>query len=204
MARIGLLGGTFNPPHLAHLVCAQEALTQLVLDRVLLVPVAVAPHKVIEGEPGVAHRVAMCDAAVAGDERLAVSRNDVEREGPSYTVDLLRALGADDELTFIVGGDMAHSLPAWRDPEGVLALARVAVAEREGVRRADITERLAGLAGAAERICFFDMPRLDISSSLIRRRVAAGRPVRYLVPDSVASYIEREGLYRPGSSYPED
>ena len=93
---------------------------------------------------------------------------------------------------------MAHSLPAWREPEGVLALARLAVAEREGVRRGDISERLAGLAGAAERVGFFDMPRLDISSSLIRRRVAAGLPVRYLVPDAVAAYIEREGLYRAG------
>jgi len=202
VARVGLLGGTFNPPHLAHLVCAQEALVQLGLDRVLLVPVAVAPHKAIEADPGVEHRVAMCEAAAADDDRLGVSRADADRDGPSYTVDLLRALSGDDELTFIVGGDMAHSLPAWRDPEGVLALARIAVAEREGVRRADISERLGGLAGAAERLCFFDMPRLDISSSLIRRRAAAGQPVRYLVPDSVAAYIERERLYRPEPAYP--
>jgi nicotinate-nucleotide adenylyltransferase len=202
VARVGLLGGTFNPPHLAHLVCAQEALVQLDLDRVLLVPVGVAPHKTIDADPGVEHRVAMCEAAVAGDERLGVSRADADREGPSYTVDLLRALGGEDELTFIVGGDMAHSLPDWRDPEGVLALARLGVAEREGARRADIAERLAGLAGAAERVRFFDMPRLDISSSAIRRRAAAGRPVRYLVPDAVAAYIERERLYRPGPAYP--
>jgi nicotinate-nucleotide adenylyltransferase len=202
VVRVGLLGGTFNPPHLAHLVCAQEALLQLGLDRVLLVPVGVAPHKAVEDDPGPAHRVAMCEAAVAGDERLGVSRADADREGPSYTVDLLRALRAaapDDELTFIVGGDMARSLPEWRDPEGVLALARFAVAEREDVRRADIADRLAGLAGAAERVSFFDMPRLDISSSLIRRRAAAGQPVRYLVPDAVAAYIERERLYRPGA-----
>jgi nicotinate-nucleotide adenylyltransferase len=202
VARVGLLGGTFNPPHIAHLVCAQEALLQLGLDRVLLVPVGLAPHKAVEADPGVAHRVAMCEAAVAADERLGVSRADADREGPSYTVDLLRALGGEDDLTFIVGGDMAGSLPTWRDPEGVLALARVAVAERDGVRRADIAERLAGLAGAEERVCFLDMPRLDISSSLIRRRAAAGRPVRYLVPDAVAAYIERERLYLPEPSYP--
>jgi nicotinate-nucleotide adenylyltransferase len=202
VAQVGLLGGTFNPPHLAHLVCAQEALLQLDLDRVLLVPVGVAPHKAIEAEPGVEHRVAMCEAAVAADERFAVSRADVDRDGPSYTVDLLRALGGADELTFIVGGDMAYSLPTWRDPEQLLALARLAVAEREGVRRADIVERLAGLAGAPERIDFFDMPRLDISSSLLRRRAAAGGPLRYLVPDGVAAYIARERLYtgpQPGS-----
>ena len=202
MAEVGLLGGTFNPPHLAHLVCAQEALIQLDLDRVLLVPVAVAPHKPIEADPGVEHRVAMCEAAVAGDDRLGVSRADADRDGPSYTVDLLRALSGDDELTFIVGGDMAFSLPAWRDPEGVLALSRIGVAEREGVRRADISERLAGLAGAAQRVRFFDMPRLDISSSLIRRRAGAGLPLRYLVPDAVAAYIDRERLYRPAPAYP--
>jgi nicotinate-nucleotide adenylyltransferase len=199
VARVGLLGGTFNPPHLAHLVCAQEALVALGLDRVLLVPVGVAPHKTVEADPGVAHRVAMCEAAVAGDGRLGVSRADADRAGPSYTVDLLRALRAEavaDELTFIVGGDMAYSLPAWREPEAVLALAELGVAEREGVRRADILKQLAGLAGATERVRFFDMPRIDISSSMIRRRAGAGLPVRYLVPDPVAAYIEREALYR--------
>ena len=202
MARVGLLGGTFNPPHLGHLVCAQEALLQLELDRLLLVPAATPPHKQIVADPGVAHRVAMCDAAVAGDARFGVSRADADRAGPAYTVDLLRSLGGADELTFVVGGDMAHSLPAWRDPEGILALARLGVAEREGVRRADIAERLSGLAGADERVVFFDMPRIDISSSLIRRRAAAGGPLRYLVPDAVAAYIEREGLYRQAPAYP--
>jgi nicotinate-nucleotide adenylyltransferase len=207
VTRVGLLGGTFNPPHLAHMVCAQEARVALALDRVLLVPVRVAPHKTVESEPGVEHRVAMCEAAVAGDERLGVSRADADRDGPSYTVDLLRALreqAPHDELTFIVGGDMAHSLPDWRDPGGVLALARLAVAERDGVRRADISERLAELAGARERLCFFDMPRLDISSSLIRRRVAAGQPLRYLVPDAVVAYIELHALYRADRPPPPD
>ena len=198
MARVGLLGGTFNPPHLAHLVCAQEALVQLGLDRVLLVPVSVPPHKAVEADPGVEHRVAMCQAAVAGDDRLGVSRVDADRAGPSFTVDTLRALHAQapaDAFTFIVGGDMAHSLPTWREPEAVLALAELAVAERDEMRRADVTERLAGLAGASERVRFFDMPRLDISSSLLRLRAGSGRPVRYLVPDAVAEYIAREGLY---------
>jgi nicotinate-nucleotide adenylyltransferase len=202
VAQVGLLGGTFDPPHLGHLVCAQEALVQLELDRVLLVPAGTPPHKAIVSDAGVEHRVAMCEAAVAGDDRFGVSRADADREGPAYTVELLRSLSGADELTFIVGGDMAHSLPAWRDPEGVLALARFGVAEREGVRRADIAERLAGLAGADERVVFFDMPRLDISSSLIRRRAAAGAPLRYLVPDAVADYIEREGLYRQAPAYP--
>jgi nicotinate-nucleotide adenylyltransferase len=199
LARVGLLGGTFNPPHLGHLVCAQEALDQLALDRVLLVPAGVPPHKRIEADPGAEHRVAMCRLAVAGDARFEVSRVDVDRPGPSFSVDTLRALHGQapgDDLTFIVGGDMAHSLPEWHEPEALLALAALGVAEREEVRRADILERIAGLAGAHERVRFFSMPRIDISSTLIRRRAAAGRPLRYLVPDAVADYIAAELLYR--------
>ncbi len=206
MARVGLLGGTFNPPHVGHLVCAQEAFVQLGLDRVLLVPAGVPPHKAVEAEPGVEHRVAMCEAAVADDDRLGVSRADADRTGPAYTADLLRAARAAaprDELWFIVGGDMAYSLPSWREPEAVLALARLAVAEREGVRRADIAERLSALAGAPERIDFFAMPRLDVSSSLLRRRAGDGAPLRYLVPDAVVAYIEREGLYRATQPAPD-
>ena len=197
MARLGLLGGTFNPPHLAHLVCAQEAYVGLELDRVLFVPVYEPPHKEVEAEPGVEHRIALCQAAVGDDPRFEVSRIEADVPERSYTVDTLRRLhesSPEDELTFIVGGDMAHALPTWHEPEAVLALATLGVAEREGVRRNDIAERLSGLAGA-DRIRFFDMPRLDISSSMIRRRVAHGHPIRYLVPDAVASYIASQGLY---------
>jgi nicotinate-nucleotide adenylyltransferase len=203
MARVGILGGTFNPPHIGHLVCAHEALSQLELDEVWLMPVAVPPHKEADADPGAAHRVAMCRLAADGDPRVSVSLAEVDRGGPSYTVDTLRDLHArmpEHELTFIVGGDMAHSLPTWREPEEVLALARLAVAEREGVARQEIMERLAGLRGAQERVDFFAMPRIDISSSLIRRRAAAGLPVRYLVPDAVAGHIARRGLY--GAAYP--
>ena len=199
MERLGLLGGTFNPPHLGHLVCATDALDQLGLDRVLLVPVHTPPHKVLADDPGVERRVELCEAAVAEDPRLAVSRVDADAPGPSFTVDTLRRLHArrpEDQLTFIVGGDMAHSLPSWRQPEAVLELAELGVAEREEVRRTDIAQRLAGLRGVPERIRFFAMPRLDISSSLVRARVAAGRPIRYLVPDGVAAAIDRAGLYR--------
>ena len=162
-------------------------------------PVFAPPHKVVEADPGVEHRVAMCQAAVGADERLGVSLVEVERGGSSYTVDTLRALreqAPHDELTWIMGGDMAHALPAWREPEAVLSLARLGVAEREAVRRGDILERLDGLPGVPERIAFFDMPRIDLSSSLLRRRVAAGGPVRYLVPDAVRAHIEQERLYR--------
>ena len=195
--RIGLLGGTFNPPHIGHLVCATHALAGLELDRVLLVPVHEPPHKAAEADPGVEHRVELCRRAVAGNEQLDVSLVDAEVPGPSFTVDTLSRLHdrcPGDQLTFIVGGDMAFSLPTWREPEAILELAELGVAEREGVRRADIVERLSYLG--TDNVRFFHMPRLDISSSQIRRMVAAGGPIRYLVPDAVADYIEREGLYR--------
>jgi nicotinate-nucleotide adenylyltransferase len=195
--RVGLLGGTFNPPHVGHLVCATQALGQLDLDRVLLVPVHEPPHKGMEIEPGVAHRVELCRRAVEGEERLGVSLADADVPGPSFTVDTLRRLNErspGDQLTFIVGGDMAHSLPNWREPEAILELAEVAVAEREGIRRNDIIDRLAGLP--VDRVRFFDMPRLDVSSSLVRRYVAAGRPIRHLVPEAVERYIADAGLYR--------
>jgi nicotinate-nucleotide adenylyltransferase len=198
LSAIGLLGGTFNPPHIGHLVCAQEALTQLELERVILIPVYAPPHKEAERDPGVEHRVELCRRAVAGDERFEVSRLEADVPGRSFTVDTLKRLhesSPEDDLTFIVGGDMAHALPTWHEPETVLSLATLGVAEREGVGRANIAEALVGLAGA-ERIRFFDMPRLDISSSLIRRRVAAGQPIRYLVPDAVAAYIDSARLYR--------
>jgi nicotinate-nucleotide adenylyltransferase len=195
--KLGLLGGTFNPPHLGHLVCAQEACVQLGLDEVVFIPVYSPPHKEVVDDPGVAARVELCRLAVADDSRFWVSRIEADVPGRSYTVDTLRRLhesSPDDELTFIVGGDMAHALPTWHEPETVLSLATLGVAEREGIRRTDIMERLAGLAGA-DKIRFFDMPRLDISSSAIRRRVADGRPIRYYVPDPVANYIATEGLY---------
>ncbi|MDQ3607975.1 MAG: nicotinate-nucleotide adenylyltransferase [Actinomycetota bacterium] len=195
--RLGLLGGTFNPPHLGHLLCAQEAHAQLRLDRVWLLPVASPPHKEIAGDPGPRTRLELCGLAVGDDDRLGVSDLEVRRGGPSYTADTLRELHArapEDELTFIVGGDMALSLPAWREPEAVLELATVAVAERSGAARQDIIDRLAGI-GAADRVRFFDMPRLDVSSSEIRARVADGWPIRYLVPDAVAAHIEQRGMY---------
>jgi nicotinate-nucleotide adenylyltransferase len=195
--RLGLLGGTFNPPHIGHLVCATQALDELELDRVLLVPVNQPPHKAAEADPGVEHRVELCRRAVAGNEQLDVSLVDAEVAGPSFTVGTLSRLHdrcPGDQLTFIVGGDMAFSLPTWREPEAILELAELGVAEREGVRRTDIVERLSGLG--TDNVRFFDMPRLDISSSQIRRMVAGLRSIRYLVPDAVADYIEHEGLYR--------
>jgi nicotinate-nucleotide adenylyltransferase len=199
VARLGLLGGTFNPPHVGHLVCAQEAWSQLGLDRVLLVPVHTPPHKKAVDDPGVEARVSLCELAVGDDPRLGVSRIDADVPGASWTVDTLGRLHErhpEHDLTFIVGGDMARSLPNWRDPETILELAELGVAGRDGVSRSEIEAAVAGLRGAPQRLRFFEMPRIDVSSTEIRRRAATGRPIRYLVPDPVAAAVEQSGMYR--------
>jgi nicotinate-nucleotide adenylyltransferase len=195
--RVGILGGTFNPPHLGHLVCAQEAYLQLSLDQVMLIPARIPPHKAVEDEPGPEHRLALCRGAVNGDERFAVSDIEMRRGGPSFTVDTLEKLHSqtpDNELFLIVGGDVAAGLPSWHKPERVLSLARLAVAKRRGTSRAAVDAALQGLPGG-ERSTFFQMPRIGVSSTMIRRRVRAGEPIRYLVPDAVAAYIHQHKLY---------
>jgi nicotinate-nucleotide adenylyltransferase len=200
--RVGIYGGVFNPPHMGHLLCAQEAHVQLGLDVVVWVPVGEASHRTIHDDPGAEARYTMCEYATAGDERFLLSRIEIDRPGPSYTVETLRALherSPGDELVFIVGGDEAAALGAWRDPEEVLRLATVAAVERDGARREAIARRLAALDGGAG-VVFFEMPRIDISATLVRRRVAQGLPIRYLVPDKVANFIGARSLY--GASAP--
>jgi nicotinate-nucleotide adenylyltransferase len=198
VASVGILGGTFNPPHVAHLAIARAAREQLGLHRVVLMPVAAPPHKPLPDDPGADVRLELARRAAAGEEGLEVSDLEVRRGGASYTVATLEELHADrpeDELTFIAGGDMAASLALWRDPHRVLELARFAVAERDGARREDVERRTAGLRGA-ERIVFLDLPPVEVSSSEVRRRVAAGEPIDALVPAAVAEYIAQHGLYR--------
>ncbi len=197
MAKVGILGGTFNPPHRAHLACAERAREQLRLDRVLLVVAGRPPHKEIACDPGIAHRLAMCRLAAQAHRWLEVSELEADRAGPSYTITTLREINADqpgDELTLIVGGDMAAALPTWEKPAAILALAGLAVAERAGMRRAAVAAQLRTLPGG-ERAVFLDMPQLDVSSSVVRREARAGRPIRHLVPDQVADYIEQRRLY---------
>lgn len=196
--RIGILGGTFNPPHLGHLIAAQEAHRRLRLERVVFMVAGIPPHKrESEEDPGAEHRLAMCERAVAGDERFEASSLEIERAGPSYTVDTLEELhnqAPDSELFLIVGGDVAAGLRSWREPERVLSLARLAVAKRRGTARTAVDEALAELEGG-DRTRFFRMPRIAISSTMVRRRVQADQPIRYLVPDAVASYIAEHRLY---------
>ncbi len=194
---MGILGGTFNPPHLGHLVCAQEAYREFELDRVTLIPARIPPHKPVEQEPGADHRLELCRLAVDGDERFAVSDLEVGRDGPSYTVDTLHGLTAQapqTEFVLIVGGDIAAGLPQWREPERVLELATLAIVKRRGTARASVNAALEAISGGA-RARFFSMPAIGVSSTMVRRRVRAGQPIHYLVPDAVSEYIAEHRLY---------
>ncbi|MBV8989011.1 MAG: nicotinate (nicotinamide) nucleotide adenylyltransferase [Solirubrobacterales bacterium] len=198
--RVGILGGTFNPPHLGHLICAQEAYLQLRLDRVMLIPARIPPHKPIEHEPGARHRLELCRQAVKDDSRFTVSDLEIRRAGPSYTVDTLTELHSkepNNELFLILGGDVAAALPEWHQPERVLSLATVAVAERRGTSRGAVEAALHSLSGG-QRAEFFPMPRIGVSSTMVRRRVRARQPIKYIVPDAVADYIDRHELYKEG------
>jgi nicotinate-nucleotide adenylyltransferase len=200
--RVGILGGTFNPPHLGHLVCAQEAYFHLRLDRLMLIPAAIPPHKPVDEEPGFPHRLELCRRAVQGDPRFEVSDIECVRPGPSYTVDTLEELKSrapDNELVLIVGGDIAAGFPRWREPERVLSLATLAVAERKGTARADIDQALREVPGG-DRAAFFPMPTIEISSSAVRERVRTAQPIKYIVPDPVADYIHEQGLYGGATS----
>jgi nicotinate-nucleotide adenylyltransferase len=202
--RVGIYGGAFNPPHLGHLVCAQEAATQLSLDRVLFVPVGEAPHRDIEADPGAEARLEMVELAVADDERFETSRIELDREGPSYTLDTLKQLRQEspkDELFLILGGDQAAAFASWHEPEAVLELATLVVFERVSWGRNAIGIKIGRMAGV-ERVRYLDMPLMQVSSSAIRRRVRGGTPIRYLVPDKVADYISSHHLY--GAGRPEE
>jgi nicotinate-nucleotide adenylyltransferase len=196
--RVGVFGGAFNPPHLGHLVCAQEVLLKLELERVLFIPVREPPHRELDDDPGGEARFEMVERAISDDERYAVSRVELDREGPSYTSDTLEQLTSKspaDELFLILGGDQAAALPTWHEPEKVLERATVAAVERVGWRHSAIGIKLARLRGS-DRVRHIDMPVIQISSTGIRRRVREGRPIRYLVPGEVENYIASHELYR--------
>ncbi len=205
---MGILGGTFNPPHVGHLSVARHAHARLSLDQVLLIPVHTPPHKPTgEEDPGPRHRLAMTALLAESEPWMEASDLEVQRGGPSYTVDTLTAIHVrhpGDELTLIVGADMARTLPQWRQPQQILRLARLAVAERDDTAQREIRQVLAPLIAAAgvgedDRVTFLEMEPVDVSSSQIRELLAAGRGVDDLVPPAVAEYIAGHGLYRAGA-----
>jgi nicotinate-nucleotide adenylyltransferase len=194
---IGVLGSAFNPPHLGHLALAQEALWQLGLSEVILVPTGEAPHKRIADDPGRELRMAMTRLAAADDSRFSVSSLEVDRPGPSYTYETLQLLAeqrGNTELVFVMGADAAVGLESWRAPERVAELARLAVARRAGISEAEVAAVLRSL-GAEGRATMLEMPQFGVSSSAVRERAREGRPLRYLVPESLARFIEEKGVY---------
>jgi nicotinate-nucleotide adenylyltransferase len=201
--RIGLFGGTFDPPHVGHLALAEAARESLRLDRVLFVPAGLPPHKGRARLSDVAHRFAMTRLAVRGNGAFTVSALEARRDGPSFTVDTLRALrkrAPRAHIFLLMGADSLEEFPTWRDPETILAFATLAVACRPGVAPAAGRVPWRGAAlrrlGGAARIAWLGNPGLDVSSSAIRARLRRRRTVRYLIPDAVARYIARHRLYR--------
>jgi len=200
--RLGLLGGSFDPIHYAHLLLAERAREQLALEQVWLIPAATAPHKRDRRQTPVEQRIAMADLAAVDNPGLVVSRLEADRDGPSYTADTLRRLTerqADAELFFLVGADMLADLPSWYEPEVVCRMATIAAVRRPGNGEPDYSGL--GQIATAERIEHFrrhqvDMPAIDISSTDIRRRVAEGRSIRYMTSPAVAAYIRAHGLYQ--------
>lgn len=194
---IGILGGTFDPIHHGHLAIAEEAREALGLERVTFMPAAAPPHKPGQAVTAPAHRLAMVRLAIAGNPAFEVSELEVERGGSSYTVDTLEALRdrglADPWL--IMSSEALAGLPAWREPARILGLARLAVVPRGGFDPLGPDWVEARFPGLAERVRFLAGPLLPISGSVVRRRAAAGRSVRYLVPDAVAAYIADHRLY---------
>ncbi len=196
-ARLGILGGTFNPPHLGHLALALHAQRELALERVLLMPARLPPHKTAAEDPGAPRRLEMCRLLVGDAEGIDVSPLELERDGPSYTVDTLRALHVahpQRQLTFILGADVARTLPAWREPRELLALAEIAIALRAGTAVHEVEADLAALP--KDRVRFLKMPLRDVSSSLVRDRVRHGESIVGLVGLTVAAYLDEHYLYR--------
>lgn len=195
--RLEILGGTFDPPHIGHLLLAESAREMLNAAQIVFVPAADPPHK-DDTRLSIKHRLAMLERAVAGNADFAISRADIDRPGPHYSVDMLRIIqrqypGA--ELYFLIGADSLRDLPTWYRPQELIALCRLAVMPRPGIPAAPDMHQTA-LPGLAERVVMIDAPMVDVSSTDIAARLRAGRSVRYLVPQPTLDYIVTNGLYR--------
>lgn len=192
--RVGVLGGTFDPPHVGHLVAARDALETLGLHRVLFVPAHRSPFKTGDDGTSPAVRLAMVEEAVADDAEFEVSRVEVDRPAPSFTVDTLRILARrepDVEWTLLLGVDQWAAFGEWREPREIARLARIAILTRDGRDPAAVDP------GVEVPWTTVPVTRLDVSSSELRARAAAGRTLRHLVPDAVRAFIESKELYAP-------
>jgi len=201
VARVGILGGTFNPPHLGHLALARSARAELGLAHVLLMPANTPPHKLPSADPGSAHRLQMCRLLAEGSDGVRACGLEIERGGRSYTVDTLRQVSraqAGARLVYVAGADSASTIAGWREPEGLFELADLAVGERSRAQPQQVLDALAAVRGSAS-ISFLKAPLLEISSSRARQAAAEGAPLEELVGTRVAAYIAEHELYGAGS-----
>jgi len=202
--RLGVLGGTFDPPHIGHLILADEARLALALEQVLFVPAGAPWRKAGQELSPREHRLAMVRLAVDDNPHFAVSTLEIDRQGPSYTADTMAELrgqfGPETEFFFIMGADSLADFPHWHEPQRILEFGRLAVAERPEPEDVGLGEGLAeDLARAMrERVVWLRMPLIAISASAVRERVRQGQPIRYWVPPAVEEYIRQHGLYVGG------
>lgn len=196
---IGVMGGTFDPIHLAHLAVAEEARARLNMAEILFVPAGQPWLKPDTYISPAEHRVNMLRLAIADKPYFKLSTVEIERAGPSYTVDTIAELkgelDAGDELFFILGWDSLSELPKWREPSRLVRMCRLVVAPRPGCSAPDLKSLEAAIPGLSQRVTIMDKPEIDISASEIRERVARSLSIRHLVPEPVDRYIKEHGLY---------
>ncbi len=196
--KVGILGGTFDPPHIGHLVIAQEAAAYLHLSQVVFVPTRQPPHKPTDNLTPIDMRLEMVRLAIARNPRFTLSRVDVDREGPTYTVDTIRLLrrqyGEGTDLYFIMGMDSLVNLPTWHKPEELIQLCWLAVLNRPGYQ-VDLDELENQVPGVRQRVILIPSPALQVSATDLQRRVQSGEPIEHLVPEPVAAFIYEHGLY---------
>lgn len=195
---VGVLGGTFDPIHLGHLLLAEQARDLLALARVLFVPAPRPPHKAVDDLTPAERRASMVALAIADDPQYELCRIELDRPGPSYTVDTLECLRDDleSDLVLILSAESFRTLSTWREPRRILEAARLAVLPRGGHLAPDAAWLGPDLADLAGRVTILDTPRIELSGHDLRTRVAAGHSIRHLVPRAVEAYIDDHSLYR--------
>ncbi len=194
-----MLGGTFDPIHMGHLIVAEETKLRLNLAEILFVPAGLPWLRVNSPISAAEHRVQMVRLAIGDKPYFKLSTIEVKRGGPSYTVDTIAELkgrlGVRDELFFILGWDSLAELPEWREPSRLIKMCHLVAVPRVGYSLPDLNGLEAAIPGLAQRVILFDTPEIDISASVIRQRVAQGLPIDHLVPEPVDRYIREQGLY---------
>jgi len=197
--KIGVLGGTFDPVHLGHLIMAEEVRVSLGLSEIILVPAGQPLLKPAHPITPAEHRLQMLHLAIADRPHFRVSTLEIERPGPSYTVDTIAELrgqyGSEAEIFFILGWDSLAQIAEWREPLRIIEMCYLVAVPRPGYQRPDLEALEASVPGVSQRVVFLEKPQIDISASAIRELVARGKPINHLVPEPVAEYIIKHKLY---------